>query len=113
MTAETPAIPLAQLIFDTLGAGDFAIRAGIKDVLGDDRSLKMRLPAARTTGGGTHLKIEAGGDGLYKVTMFHVDQQKLANPETAPEAVTVLQEVHGVPLSDLPSTFAAVTGITA
>lgn len=104
-------LTVAGGILTQLGGKKFLLMTGCKDLLGDEKSLRMRL--AKNKSRANYLEITLGGDDLYTMRFFYYRE---ARYKVLPELKKVqeipeVKRVEGVYCDMLCPIFTEVTGL--
>jgi len=108
-------LTVAKEILAQLGGRKFLLMTGCKDLVGDEKSLRMRL--ARNKSRANYLEITLGGDDLYTMRFYYF---RKGHYKVLPEQGKVLEvpmvekeikRVEGVYCDMLCSIFTDVTGL--
>jgi hypothetical protein len=89
---------VAETILDQLGGGRFRMMTGAKDFLGDEKSLRFRIPRSN---GITHVHIELTPNDDYTVTFNRAHGLK----------VTQVDRLEGIYCDQLQEVFTRATGL--
>lgn len=101
--AEEGVDPAPQEIFDLLGGGDFVVTTGAKEITGEGRSLRMRVPSRISKRNVSHVEIRKNDSGTYDARTF----KKGDGGE-----FFVVETSSGVPADNLRIQFAYLTGLS-
>lgn len=108
-------LTVAKEILTQLGGKKFLLMTGCKDLLGDEKSLRMRLVKNKSQA--NYLEITLGGDDLYTMRFFYHREARykvlpeLKKVQEIPAVEKEVKQVEGVYCDMLCPIFTEVTGL--